>query len=210
MKIVGQRKIILASASPRRKEIMALAGLDFEAAPSCFDEDSLDGRRLSPREYAKRLALEKARRLVSLDSSSVVIGADTIVVCGGRVLGKPKTRGEAVEILKFCRAKICDVLTGVAVIDAKTGRTKTFVDSTEVKMKNYADKAIGEYAATGKPLQYAGAFAIQDRDWVESIRGSFFNAVGFPILRVLGALDDFGISVSRKRFKEMQKLDIFE
>lgn len=204
------RKIILASASPRRREIMALTGLDFEVAPSCFDESLIDSRNLTPCQYVKILAIEKARCLVSLESDAVVIGADTVVVCEGRILGKPKNRKEAVEILKFCRAKICDVLTGVAIIDAKTGRIKTFVDSTKVKMRNYGDRAIREYAATGKPLQYAGAFAIQDRDWVESIKGSYFNVVGFPILPVLKILKNFGVRIPEKRLKKIQKLDSFK
>ena len=202
-------KIILASASPRRKEIMALAGLDFEAAPSCFDESLIDRKNLTPRQYVGKLAFEKARCLVTLDSSAIVIGADTIVVCENRILGKPKNRKEAVEILKFCRSKICAVLTGVAVIDAKTGRTKTFVDSTKVKMRNYGDREIREYVATGKPMQYAGAFAIQDRDWVESIKGSFFNVVGFPILRALKKLESFGIKISKKKMGEIRRQDAY-
>lgn len=208
--IAGQKKIILASASSRRREIMALSGLDFEVAPSCFDESSLDGKDLTPHQYVEKLAFEKARCLVSLDSSAVVIGADTIVVCGGRILGKPKNQKDAVAILKFCRDKVCDVLTGVAVIDVKTGHKKSFVDSTRVKMRNYSDQEIKDYIATGKPMQYAGAFAIQDRDWVESIKGSFFNVVGFPILRVLKALKEFGIQISKKRLEKIQKLDIYK
>ncbi len=210
---IEKRKIILASASPRRKEIMALTGLDFEVAPSCFDENSFDAGRLSPRQYIKRLAIEKARCLVPLEPAAIVIGADTIVVCGSagrrRILGKPKNRKEAVEILKFCRNKICDVLTGVAIINANSGKMKTFVDYTKVKMRNYGDNEIKDYVATGKPLQYAGAFAIQDRDWVESIEGSFFNVVGFPILRVLKELEKFGVKIPIQQVKKIRHLDVY-
>lgn len=200
----------MASASPRRKEIMALTGLDFEVAPSCFDENLISEKKLTPRQYAKKLALEKVRCLIPLDSSAIVIGADTIVVCEERILGKPKSQKEAMEILKFCRAKVCDVLTGVAIIDVRANQTKTLVDITKVQMRNYDDQAIKDYVATGKPLRYAGAFAIQDRDWVEFIKGSYFNVVGFPILRVLKMLEAFGVRVSEKQLGKIRKLDTYK
>ncbi len=199
----------MASGSPRRKKIMAMTGLQFKVSPSFFDEDSLS-LSLPPKKYVIKMAIRKARGVAAKYSHVLVIGADTIVVCKKNILGKPKTKKEAAKILKFCRDRICDVLTGVAIIDTKTGRMKNFVDSSKVKMRNYSDKEIKEYVTTGRPMRFAGAFAIQDRDWVEGIKGSFFNVVGFPILRILETLQCFGIKISKKLKKEIIAKDKYE
>ncbi len=192
---------------------MELTGLKFEVAPGFFNEDSMP-LNLPPKKYVREMAVRKAQGVAVKYSDALVIGADTIVICKSAswrsILGKPKNKKEAGEILKFCRNKICDVLTGVAVIDAKNGDMKTFVDSTKVKMRDYSDDAIEEYVSTGRPLEFAGAFAIQDRDWVKSINGSFFNVVGFPILRVLEILERFGAIVPENRLKEIKLQDIYK
>lgn len=196
----------MASGSPRRKKIMAMTGLQFKVSPSFFDEDSLS-LSLLPKKYVIEMAIRKARGVAAKYSHALVIGADTIVVCKKNILGKPKTKKEAEKILKFCRNRICDVLTGVAIIDTKTGRMKNFVDFSKVKMRNYSYKEIKEYVTTGRPMRFAGAFAIQDRDWVEGIKGSFFNVVGFPILRVLKALNGFGFNISQEKIKKIKGKD---
>ncbi len=192
---------------------MSMTGLKFKVSPSFFNEDSMP-LNLLPSKYAEEMALRKAEgvvvKFVRRRIDAIVIGADTIVVCKNKILGKPKNEKEAEEILKLCRNGICDILTGVAIIDAKSGKMKTFVDSTKVKMRDYGDDAIEEYVSTGRPLEFAGAFAIQDRDWVESIDGSFFNVVGFPILRVLEILERFGVSISKDRLKEIKLQDIYK
>ncbi len=202
------RRIILASGSPRRKEIMSMTGLKFEAWPSLFDEDSLN-MDFPPRKYAQEMAIRKAQCVAPKCATAIVISADTIVAYNEKIIGKPKTKKEAVNILAFCRNKICDVFTGVAIIDTKTGRMENFTDSSKVKMRNYGDKEIKEYVATGKPMHFAGAFAIQDRDWVEGIRGSFFNVVGFPILRILEKLECFGVKISQKLRKNIVARDTY-
>ncbi len=199
-------KIILTSGSSRRKEIMAMTCLKFEVFPSSFDEDSLS-LNFPPENYVREIAIRKAHDVTIKYSDALIIGADTIVVCKNRILGKPKTKKIAIEMLKFCRDKICDVLTGVAIIDTKTARMKNFVDSTKVKMRNYSDQEIKKYVATNRPMYFAGAFAIQDRDWVENIKGSFFNVVGFPILRILETLEYFGVKISKKLKKEISVQD---
>ncbi len=206
MKNKKQNKIILASGSPRRKEIMKMTGLKFDVSPSFFDEDSLD-ICLPPKKYVMEMAKRKAGGVSVKYRDAVIIAADTIVVCGNKIIGKPKTKKEAVKILKFCRNKTSAVLTGVSIVDTKIGKTKNFVDCAKIKMRNYDDEAIKDYVATGRPLEVAGAFAIQDKDWVKSIKGSFFSIVGFPILRVLKALEEFGIKLEKKKVEKIRNED---
>jgi len=186
-----------------------MTGLKFKVSPSYFNEDSMP-LNLPSLKYAEEMALRKAEGVAVKYPDAVIIGADTIVVCKNKILGKPKNEKEAEEILKFACNEISDVLTGVAVIDTKTNRTEKFVDSTKVKMRNYGDEAIKEYVASGAPFRYAGAFAIQDRDWVESIDGSFFNVVGFPVLKVLKILKNFGIIIPEEKIEEIRKKDFYQ
>lgn len=189
-------KIILASSSPRRKELLDRAGIKFEAVnPPDSAETPISKRSTdNPKEFARQNACQKAAAAAAIsDAGSLIIGADTIVVCDGRIMGKPADKSEACEMLSFLSGKIHEVITGVAVLEKDTGRIESAAESTEVSFKNLTEAEIREYAESGEPLGKAGAYAIQGKGsiFIPSIKGCFFNVVGLPLFRTKELLSKF-------------------
>jgi septum formation protein len=186
---------VLASASPRRRELLRRLLPDFEVIPSAVDERFEPGPLV---EGVAQLAEVKARAVAAERPDAIVLGADTMVVIDGAALGKPADRREAVAMLRRLRGRVNEVLTGVAVIDVAGGRIFTGTEVTRVTMARYPDELIERYAASGAPLDKAGAYAIQDLDGalVEGIEGSYTNAVGLPLALTARLLTAAGVPVS--------------
>jgi septum formation protein len=187
--------IILASNSPRRKDLLCQIGLDFSIAPADVDERVLPNE--APEGYAVRVALDKARLAASLAGAGIVIAADTIVVVDDEILGKPADASDAERMLKMLSGKVHRVITGLAVMDASTGRTLTQTSITRVWFRRLAKQEIKSYIATGEPLDKAGAYGIQERGalLVDKIDGCYFNVVGLPLSLLGKLLRDFGIDM---------------
>lgn len=191
------RPLILASASPRRHELLQLLGLPFTAVPSSVDESQLNGKGDSSEAYVCALALAKAMDVGASCSTGkeVVIGADTTVVLDGRRLGKPGSREEARAMLSALRGRTHEVFTGVAVLDARTGRHAVTAERTAVTMRAYADGELEAYVASGEPFDKAGGYAVQDTTFrpAERVEGCAFNVIGLPACRLPRILEQFGI-----------------
>ncbi|MCL1832849.1 MAG: nucleoside triphosphate pyrophosphohydrolase [Oscillospiraceae bacterium] len=186
-------KIILASQSPRRRELMAEAGYTFDVVPAAGEE--VIPPDTPPREIAMMLALQKAREVAALHSDSTIVAADTIVVVDGDVLGKPIDRAGAVAMLKRLSARRHTVYTGVAIRFGEQGREVSFAESTEVTFHALSDAQINAYVDTSEPFDKAGAYGIQGKGMllVKRIDGDFYNVMGLPISRVsriLSGADD--------------------
>lgn len=177
------KPIILASASPRRAEILTKLGLRFEIRPSAIDENLQE--LLPPAEYATALAKHKAHAVAGKIPSAVVIGADTIVVLDQEILGKPQSVEEAHEMLRRLSNRTHRVFTGFAMIDRPTGRQAEGVEMTEVTFRALEEAEIAAYVQSGAAMDKAGAYGIQDLSAVfaERINGCFYNVVGFPLTR---------------------------
>ena len=175
-------KIWLASKSPRRAEILQAVGWPFEIMLAGIDE----ARRPSEAadNYVKRLAREKAMAIMDRIDAGLVLGADTVVVVDGEILGQPKNEEDARRMLKLLSGKWHEVLTGVALIRAGEGFDSAVeYQRTRVKFAEISDEEINSYLATGEPMDKAGAYAIQGRAalFIEAIDGDYFNIVGLPI-----------------------------
>ena len=168
---------ILASASPRRAELLAEAGIAFDRCPADIDESMLLGE--SPDEYVRRLAETKARAAWRPGTRS--LGADTVVVLDGEVLGKPRDERDAKRMLQRLSGQCHSVLTGVAVFDGTAAESTC--EETRVWFRTLSDREIGDYVASGEPLDKAGAYGIQGGAgrFVEQIDGSYENVVGLPV-----------------------------
>ena len=187
--------LILASASPRRRELLRTICPDFRVMPSDLEETLAAG---SPRAAAAGLALDKARAVAARNGEGVVLGADTIVVIDGQALGKPAGPDEARAMLRRLRGREHEVITGVAVVDARTGRSEATAVVSRVRMTEYGEAEIEAYVATDEPLDKAGAYAIQGRGGalVAGLEGSFSNVVGLPLEETARMLVAFGVPVS--------------
>lgn len=176
-------RLILASASPRRRELLAGTGVRFDVVPVDVDERQVDGE--APAVYVERLARLKADAAAARHPETLVIGADTAVVIAGEVLGKPVGALDAARMLRRLGGRTHEVLTGVAI--AGRGPTFAFVERTFVTMSPLTEDAIARYVATGEPLDKAGAYAIQGgaAAFVSGIQGSYTNVVGLPVERLL-------------------------
>ncbi len=176
-------KIILASASPRRKELLELIGLNFIIKPGNIEE-KMD-ENLSISERVEKLALQKAEDIaLSVQAESLVIGADTIVEIDGEILGKPKDKDDAKRMLNLLSGKNHNVITAVAFVPtSKNYSTVISYESTKVKFKELSDTEIDNYVNTGEPMDKAGAYAIQGLGVmiVEGIIGCYTNVVGLPV-----------------------------
>ncbi|MBI5370134.1 septum formation inhibitor Maf [Candidatus Uhrbacteria bacterium] len=189
------KKLILASTSPRRKELMELMRLPFEAVASDYEEDmTLD---LPVQELVQHLALGKAQAVVSRYKEALVIGGDTIVVLDEHRLGKPHTSERAREMLALLRGRTHQVMTGHAVIDTATGKTKTAVSISDVTFSAYTDEQIDAYVCTGEPLDRAGAYAIQGLAslFTQEIKGDYFGVLGLSVVTLARLLGEFGVDV---------------
>ena len=191
-------RIILASASPRRAALLAQIGLHFRVQASELGDDgetALPGE--NPESHAARLALAKARDVAARLDEGLVIGADTVVVLGERMLGKPADPAEARAFLAALSGKTHRVISGVAVMDAATGRSEVATAVTSVRMRPFDAAEAEAYVATGEPLDKAGAYGIQERGavLVEAIQGDYFNVVGLPLVLLAELLRRFGVDV---------------
>jgi septum formation protein len=174
--------LILASASPRRAELLRNAGIAFTVEPAHVPEQSMPDE--PPLEYAQRLARDKANAIFASRPDSVVLGADTVVVADEHLLEKPLDRVDAARMLRLLSGRSHQVITGVCVV--ASGFERTEAEVTEVRFSNLSDEEIATYVATGEPMDKAGAYAIQGiaSRWVERIDGCYFNVVGLPMPRV--------------------------
>jgi septum formation protein len=184
-------RVILASQSPRRRELLTLIGIPHEIQPADIDETLLPDELPSP--HAERLAREKVAVIASRHREAVVIGADTIVVLDGAVLGKPATAAEARETLLRLSGRTHTVHTAVAV--AYRGRSASGVESVEVTFRPLDAARIAGYVATGEPMDKAGSYGIQGfgATIVERIHGDYFSVMGLAVGRLIAMLSDVGI-----------------
>lgn len=195
------KKIILASASPRRKALLEQVGLDFEVIPSDCEE-SID-LKLSPQDLAKKLSFEKAKSVADKNKNALVIGADTFIAYRDKIIGKPKDDEEAREILKLLQGSTHSVITGLTVIDSGTGKTVSDSIETKVHFKKLGDDEIEGYISAEEPIDKAGAYGIQALGavLVDKIDGDYFNVVGLPLSLLHDVLKKFGINLLEdKRF----------
>ena len=182
-------KVLLASSSPRRREILLEMGVEFEVCPTDADESSVAEN--DPKKLVKALSRLKSAPASMAHPECVVIGADTIVVKGGKIYGKPLTEERAVCMLKELCGAWHTVYTGVTV--AYLGKVKTFVVKSKVKFKDLTEEQIAEYVRIYKPLDKAGAYGIQDEEIVKKYKGSYSNIVGLPKEKLAKALKNYGV-----------------
>lgn len=173
------KKLILASASPRRKELLSLAGYEFEVCVKSVDESVPDGTE--PEKAVEITARKKALAVAGDYPNAAVIGADTVVVCDGKILGKPADTNHAKEMLSMLSGREHLVMTGVCIVH--DGEIETYHAVSRVHFYELSDEDIEAYVATGEPMDKAGAYGIQGKGCVlvEKIEGDYFNIVGLPI-----------------------------
>ena len=189
------RKIILASASPRRKELLEKIGLKFEVDASDGEEKIDLG--LEPGAIVRQLSIDKAKSVAARHPDTVIIAADTIGVIGKKILGKPHTANEAAKMLREISGKSHLVITGFTLLDTANNRMFTGTVSTVVHIKKLTGEEIEAYVKTGEPLDKAGAYAIQGLGAVivEKIEGDYYNVMGLPLNALTEAMKDFGINI---------------
>ncbi|OPY21062.1 MAG: Maf-like protein [Methanomethylovorans sp. PtaU1.Bin093] len=190
------RQIILASASPRRKELLRqLMGDNFKVVESPYHEKLQQG--MNPLEFVIHNSREKAKEVASVTDHGIVIGADTVVLCNGEILGKPHTEDKARETLKLISGKKVHVVTGLTVIDIDADRQTSVSETTDITIKKMSDAEIEAYVRTAEPIDKAGAFAIQGKGAiiVERIEGDYFNVVGLPLFKLNKVLLESGIDI---------------
>ncbi len=187
--------IILASSSPRRRELLTQAGIPFAVVPGDLDEENADISG-TPAQKAEQLAYLKAKD-VARGKSGIILGADTIVVCDDEIFGKPADAEDARRMLWKLSGREHQVITGIALIDTAAGRESTGHETTKVRFSSLSDKEIEAYIESGEPYGKAGAYAIQGRAalFVESLDGCYSNVVGLPISKLYRLLKDFGITL---------------
>lgn len=186
--------IVLASASPRRQELLKDAGIQFVVRPANIDEIRHPGEPATA--FAERMAREKARAVRATAPESVILGADTVVVVGDEVLGKPSDANDAARMLRSLADRQHFVITGVCLIGA--GFEDVRSEKTAVYFTQLTDAEIRDYVSTGEPMDKAGAYAIQGRAsrWITKIEGDYFNVVGLPIDLVWRMLREHGAESS--------------
>ena len=188
--------LVLASASPRRRELLQNAGIPFIVQPSKIPELSREGE--APQTCAERLAREKAADIFRQRPQDFVLGADTIVIVDSQILGKPRDAGDAARMLRLLSGRTHQVTTGVCLVGPdRKGRIsleETRSETTLVTMSELSDDDIQSYVATGEPLDKAGAYAIQGiaSRWISRIEGDYFNVVGLPVSLVYRMLQESG------------------
>lgn len=177
-------QIYLASKSPRRHEILHGLNIPFQYIESPYEEKISDVANLAPAEKSPRLACLKALHAAAKLNSGLVIGADTIVVDGDEILGKPKNREDAERMLRSLSGKKHQVISGIAIVNAETKKTYSHAEITDVYFRHLTDKDIETYLNTDEPYDKAGAYGIQGHAslFVERIEGCYFNVVGFPVV----------------------------
>jgi septum formation protein len=193
--MLAMKKIILASASPRRRELLERIGLKFKVEPSDYAEDMRSG--LSPGELAREISLEKARTVARRHNNTIIIAADTFIVFRGKIMGKPGTEDEARKMLMRLKGKPHSVITGFTILDVDNGKVLTKSVKTVVHIKNLTAEEIDAYVKSKEPLDKAGAYAIQGLGSVivDRIEGDYFNVIGLPLSALTEALKEFGIHI---------------
>jgi septum formation protein len=188
---VSGYRVVLASASPRRQQLLDLIGIVHEVRPANIDEAMRP--RETPRRHAERLAREKASAIAKRDPDLITIAADTIVVVNRKVLGKPRDAEDAARMLAMLSGREHVVTTGVAV--SRGRKLRSAVEEVRVKFRRLRDDEIEAYIATGEPMDKAGAYGIQGygATIVERIEGDYFAVMGLPIVRLIGLLRDVGV-----------------
>ncbi|MDA8387770.1 MAG: Maf family protein [Nitrospiraceae bacterium] len=188
-------KIILASASERRKEILGLTGLEFSIEESGVEEEMPAG--MPPGRLARLLSGQKAAAVAAREKDAIIIAADTFIIINGRYLGKAHDRAEAGSMLRALSGRSHLVITGYTVMDSSSGRRISATSSTKVYFRRFGKEEIDSYVKTGEPIGKAGAYAIQGLGaaLVRKIEGDFFNVVGLPLSALLVTLKKFGIRV---------------
>jgi septum formation protein len=183
------KRLILASGSPRRKELLELLQIPFEISVSNIEE--IVDECMTSSEIVMSLALQKAEDVAKQYSDAVVLGSDTVVTFNSRILGKPKSKAEAAETLRLLSGQTHEVFTGVAIVSRE--KTVTFYERTEVTFYELSDEEIHNYIETKEPLDKAGSYGIQGVGavLVKHIKGDYYSVVGLPIARVARELKTF-------------------
>jgi len=189
------KNIILASKSPRRINLLRKIGLKFKVEASRYSENL--NLKLEPRSLVRVLSAGKAEYVAARHKNAIIIAADTIVVCRGKILGSPRSKTEAKKMLKMLSGRRHKVITGFTIIDTATGRKISGAEETKVFFRKLSLKEIESYVNSGEPMGKAGAYAIQGLGAVivRRIEGDYFNVVGLPLHSLTGVLKKFGISI---------------
>jgi septum formation protein len=195
-----KRTLILASSSPRRKELLEKIGLRFTVDPSNYPEDLPSGpraARLSPEGTVKAISIGKAAAIATKYPDAIVIAADTVGVLRNKIIGKPKTAEEARRMLQEMSGRSHLVITGFTILDTASKKMITRTIETRVYFKSLTMEEINNYVKTGEPLDKAGSYAIQGLGalLVEKISGDYYNVMGLPLNALAGSLKGFGIRV---------------
>ncbi len=201
------RKLILASGSPRRKELLSVLGLKYEVCPSKFKEDNIV--KTSAEEFVCATARKKAQE-VGNRKQGLILAADTVVFLGEEILGKPVDEKDALEMLEKLAGTTHRVLTGVAIWDPPTGKEAIQYEETRVFFRTAKRDELLEYIATGEPMDKAGAYAIQGLGsiFVSGIEGCYFNVVGLPLFRLSQMLASFGVDIFSKEEADGRKGEV--
>jgi septum formation protein len=188
-------RLILASTSPRRREILALLGVPFEVIAPRFEERVSD--HISIGDEVLQFALGKARSVARDQSSSIVIGSDTMIFFDGRKIGKPVDEAEAGRMLGLLSGKRHTIHTGVAMVDGCGGPGLRMVDTVEVEMRHFTPEEVRDYVRVGESLDKAAAYSIQGqgRNLIKSIQGDYLAAVGLPLKSIAGYLEHRGFEI---------------
>ena len=188
-------KLVLASGSPRREELLKQLKLKFTIVASKIDESNYQAEE--PVQLVRKLAAEKAKSVSALVEDALIIAADTVVVYNDQILGKPKNKADAKNMLKMLSSNNHQVITGVAVVNSQDGKCELADNTTEVKMVELNDREIDEYINTGEPMDKAGSYAIQGFGglFVEEIKGSYYSVMGLPIHQLAKLLEKFNYGI---------------
>lgn len=189
------QEIILASASPRRKEILHKTGLPFRIVVSNYHEE-ID-HTMNPRALARLLSLKKAEAVADQFPKALVIGADTFLFFKGRIIGKPDSKADARRMLTMLSGRRHTVITGFTIIDGEGGKRVSRSVETTVFLKQLTGAEIDRYVRTGEPLDKAGSYAVQGigAAIVHRIEGDYFNVMGLPFSKLVESLKEFGINI---------------
>lgn len=187
--------IVLASTSPRRREILTLLGLPFEAVSPRFEEILSDRRSIA--EEVAAFAEGKARSIIEAFPESILIGSDTMIECDGKKIGKPRDAEDAARTLRLLSGRTHRIWTAVCLIDPLQPPSQTALETIDVAMRPMSDGEIASYVATGEPLDKAGAYSLQGegKRWIDRLEGDYLAAVGLPIRPVVAFLRSRGIAV---------------
>lgn len=186
------KNLILASGSPRRKNLLTVTGFEFQIIKSNYEEDmTID---MNPQDLVQFLALNKAKD-VAKNNQGVILAADTFVVFNNKILGKPKDKEDAKKMLRILSGKTHQVMTGIAIIDTQTKNQSSKIVISDVTFRNLSDKDIENYVNTGEPMDKAGSYAVQTNNasLVENINGDYTSIIGLPIGKVIEELKKFDI-----------------